>query len=94
MNATWYSQTSELITLMVYVQPGSKHNEIVGLHNNAVKIKLDSPSIEGKANAALLKFVAELFDVSRSHVTLKRGDKSRYKTLEIRNSKANPQNLI
>jgi uncharacterized protein (TIGR00251 family) len=54
----WYRRDGETITLTLHVQPGAKRNEIVGLHGNALKIKLAAPPIEGCANDALLKFIA------------------------------------
>ena len=94
MEATWYHIKNEIITLKIVVQPGSKQNEVIGLHNDALKIKLSTPAIEGRANAALLKFIAQLFDVSKTNITLKRGDKSRYKTIEIRNSLVQPEDVL
>lgn len=94
MSATWYIQANDIITLKTYVQPGAKNNEITGLHNDALKIRLTAPAIKGRANAALLKYIAELFDVPRANIILKRGDTSRYKTIEIHHSRVNPDNLL
>lgn len=94
MSATWYIRANDLITLKIYLQPGAKQNEITGLHNNALKIRLTSPAIEGRANVALLKYIAELFDVPRANIKLKRGDTSRYKTIEVHNSRVNPDDLF
>ncbi|MBP6918979.1 MAG: YggU family protein [Legionellaceae bacterium] len=94
MNASWYTQTEDVIVLKIYVQPGAKHNEIVGLYNNALKIRVATPAIDGRANVALLKYIAELFEVSRREIILKRGDTSRYKSIEVRNSRVNPDHLL
>ena len=94
MNASWYTQTEDVIVLKIYVQPGAKRNEIVGLYNDALKIRVATPAIDGRANAAILKYIAELFDVSRREIRLKRGDTSRYKSVEIRNSHVNPNHLL
>ncbi len=83
---SWCQKADGIITLMLYVQPGSKHNEIVGMHGDALKIKLATQPIEGRANKALLHYIAKLFDVPLSQVTLKRGKKSRNKTIEVRAS--------
>ena len=93
-NATWYHHENQMITLKVIVQPGSKKNEVLGLHDEALKIKLTTPAIEGRANAALLKFIAQLFDVPKTYVTLKRGDKSRHKTIQIKNSRVRPEDIL
>ena len=94
MSAAWYTQAHDIITLKTYIQPGAKHNAIMGLHNDALKIRLTTPAIEGRANSALLKYIAELFEVSRANITLKRGDTSRYKTIEIHHSRINPDTLL
>ncbi len=94
MNVAWYIQANGIITLKTYVQPGAKHNQITGLHNDVLKIRLTTPAIEGRANAALLKYIAELFDVSHANITLKQGDTSRYKTIEIHHSRVNPDDLL
>ena len=94
MSASWYTKKADDMTMKIYVQPGAKHNEIVGLYNDALKIRVITPAIDGRANVALLKYIAELFDVPRKNITLKRGDTSRYKNIEIRHSRVNPDNLL
>lgn len=91
---TWYQKTGDIILLTLYVQPGAKHNEIVGMHGNALKIKLATPPIEGRANKALLRYMATLFEVPLSNITLKRGTKSRQKTIEIRSSRIDPDIML
>ena len=94
MNATWYIRGNDLITLKIYLQPGAKQNEMTGLYNDALKIRLKAPAIEGRANEALLKYIAELFDVPRANIKLKRGDTSRHKTIEVHHSRVNPDDLF
>ena len=70
--------------LAIRVQPGAKANEIVGWTADAqggevLKIRLRAPAIEGKANAALVEFLAEVLHLRPRQVTLERGDKSRSK---------------
>jgi uncharacterized protein (TIGR00251 family) len=71
------------IMLTLHVQPGAKHTEVAGLHGDALKIRLAAPAIEGKANAALLRFLSEAFGVPQRAVTLVRGETSRRKTVKI-----------
>ena len=89
----WYKYDAEMITLFVYVQPGAKRTEIAGLHGDALKIRLNTPPIDGRANATLLKYLAQLFNVPTRHVTLLRGDKSRHKQLSIIGSSVAPTNI-
>ncbi len=69
--------------LEVHVQPGAKTTEAVGLHGDRLKVRLAAPPVDGKANEALLTFVAESLGVPRSRVSLLRGQTSRQKTVAI-----------
>jgi len=55
----------------------------MGEHGGAVKIKLHSPAVEGKANAALICFLAERLKISRRAIALERGHKSRHKLIWV-----------
>lgn len=92
--SAWYRLHDGGITLTLHVQPGAKRSEIVGLHGNALKIKLAAPPVEGRANEALLKFIAELFDVPLRNVELKQGEQSRRKVVVILASKVSPETLL
>ena len=72
------------VTLRLHIQPGAKKTEVVGLHGNALKIRLAAPPVDGKANHALIGFIAERLGVAKSAITLKSGHSSRRKVLEIR----------
>ncbi|MEJ0000896.1 MAG: DUF167 domain-containing protein [Verrucomicrobiota bacterium] len=74
--------------LAVRVQPGAKANEIVGWMTDApggplLKIRLRAPAVEGKANAALLEFLAERLGLRPRQLALERGDKSRAKIVLV-----------
>jgi uncharacterized protein len=80
----WYRLgTAGRITLTLHIQPGAKKTECTGLHGDALKIRLAAPPIDGKANAALIEFVAERLGLQKSAVTLKSGQTSRRKVLEL-----------
>jgi uncharacterized protein len=70
-------------TVTVRVQPGAKRNAVVGLHGDAVKIALSAPPVDGKANEALIAFVAERMSLPRARVSLVAGAASRSKVLRI-----------
>lgn len=89
----WYRQENDTLIVNIYVQPGAKRTEIVGFYGDALKIRLASPPIDGRANDALLNFVAQLFDVPRRQVELIRGDKSRHKKVAITGSKIEPLSI-
>lgn len=71
------------ITLTLHIQPGAKKTEFAGLHGDALKIRLAAPPVDGKANEALIKFVAGVLRLPKSAVNLKSGQTSRRKVLEV-----------
>lgn len=76
------------ITLTLHIQPGAKKTEFAGLHGDALKIRLAAPPVDGKANDALIKFVAETLKLPKSAVNLKNGQTSRRKVLELSGAEA------
>ncbi len=72
------------LTLTLHIQPGAKKTEFAGLHGDALKIRLAAPPVDGKANEALIKFLADFVGVAKAAVILKSGQTSRRKVLEIR----------
>ena len=80
----WFRVASDgRITLTLHIQPGAKKTEFAGLHGDALKIRLAAPPVDGKANAALIKFVADELRLPKSAVNLKSGQTSRRKVLEV-----------
>jgi uncharacterized protein len=71
------------LVLKVYAQPGAKRTAIVGLHDQMIKIAIKEKALEGAANEALRKFLAATFNVSKSSITLIRGETSRQKVLAV-----------
>lgn len=71
------------LILRVQVQPRASSDAFAGIHAGAVKIRLNSPPVDGKANAALIAFLAEAFGVARRQVTLLKGETGRSKQLRI-----------
>ncbi len=92
--AGWYRRRDDVITLTLHVQPGAKRSEIAGLHGDALKIRLAAPPIEGRANEALLKFIAGIFSVPLRNVELHHGSQSRHKVLTVTGSPIDPESLI
>ncbi len=92
--SAWYRRNGEVLTLTLHIQPGAKRTEVAGLHGEALKLRLAAPPVEGRANEALLKFVAAFFDVSLRQVELKQGAQSRHKVVAITGSKVEPERLL
>jgi hypothetical protein len=91
---TWYRSTGNIITLTLHVQPGAKQTTIAGLHGDALKIRLAAPPVEGRANEALLRFIADVFKVPLRDVELKQGEQSRHKCVEVLGSAVAPKELL
>jgi uncharacterized protein (TIGR00251 family) len=71
------------IILKVYLQPKSSKNEVVGPYRDGIKVKVTAPPVEGKANEALIRFLAKEFGISPSCIEIVKGLHSRQKTLRI-----------
>ena len=67
----------------VRVHPGAKRDAITGTHDGALKISLTTPPADGRANAALIAFLAVQLELPRSQVELLTGATSRSKTLRV-----------
>ena len=83
MTAVWLRQGERQTTLTLHIQPGAKKTEVAGEHGDALKIRLAAPPVAGKANVALIAFVADRLGVAKSAVSLKSGQTSRRKVLEV-----------
>jgi hypothetical protein len=79
----WCREDRGALVLSLHVQPGASRTEVAGVHGDALKIRLAAPPVDGKANAALLRFLADAFGVPLRSVTLERGETSRDKRVRI-----------
>lgn len=80
-------QTTEKgVLLRVFVQPRASRNQLVGLLDNEMKVRLTSPPVDGAANALCIKYFAKLLGIARSEIELVAGEKSRHKRLLIRHA--------
>jgi uncharacterized protein len=81
-------ETSAGVTLAVRAQPGAKKTAITGTYgegsNAQLKIAVQAPPVEGRANQALIAFLADLFSVSRASVELISGEIARNKVFLLR----------
>ncbi len=69
--------------LAVKVTPGSKRNQIIGFANGVLRVKIAAKALDGKANDALVEYMAESLGIRPSNVSIIRGLKSRDKVLQI-----------
>jgi uncharacterized protein (TIGR00251 family) len=71
------------VQFAVRVIPGASKNEVAGIQDGALKIKLTAPPVEGKANKACIDFLAHLLGMRRSALAIASGEKSRKKIVTI-----------
>ena len=74
------------LLLRLHVQPRAAHNQVAGLQGEALKLRLTSPPVDGKANKAVIATLARLLDLPKSSLTLRSGLQSRTKTVRIENA--------
>ena len=70
-------------TITVKVMPRSKENKIVGFKDGILRVRITAPPLSGKANKALVVFLADVWNVPQSSIKIVRGETSREKILEV-----------
>jgi uncharacterized protein (TIGR00251 family) len=65
------------------VTPGATRDQVIGFYGNRLKVKVRGPALEGKANAALLVFLASVLQLKPKQLSLHSGHKARVKLLHI-----------
>jgi uncharacterized protein (TIGR00251 family) len=78
------AQDGECIFLDIKAQPGASKSEITGIQENRLRIRIAAAPEDGRANGELVAFIAGLLRCPRKDVTVKTGEKSRLKTLAIK----------
>lgn len=81
------------LRLRIFLQPKASRDQIVGLHDNELKMAITAPPIDGAANAHLLKFLSKLFKVPKSTIILEKGELQRHKQLFIPSPKQIPPEI-
>jgi len=76
-------RTSRGVRMTVRVQPRASANEIVGVHGDALKVRLTAPPVEDAANDLLVKFLADTFGIPTRAITIVAGASSRTKIVEL-----------
>lgn len=78
-----YRWRQDVLLIDIRDQPGAKHDEIASIHGSRLKIRINAPPVDGKANTQLVKYISQVFKVRRTRVKILSGEKSRDKQLEI-----------
>lgn len=75
--------TDTKTTIRVRVLPRTSKNQIVGIDGGVFKVKLTAPAVEGKANKALVQFLAKKLGLPKRDIEIVSGERSREKSLKI-----------
>lgn len=84
----WLRQERDACLLILHVQPGAKRTEVAGEHGDALKVRLAAPPVEGRANQALIGYLAGALRIPKRQVTLVSGEASREKRVRIEGTDA------
>ncbi|MGZ8290256.1 MAG: DUF167 domain-containing protein [Telluria sp.] len=84
MSRAWCSAVAGGVRLAVQITPNAKKTEVIGVLDEALKLKLQAQPIEGKANEALVRYLAGVLAVPRSAVVITHGLTSKRKLIEVK----------
>ena len=91
MSRAWCSTLPGGVRLSVQITPNAKKTEVIGVLDDALKLKLQAQPIEGKANEALVKFLAGTLGVPKSAVTITHGQTNKRKLIEVASATLTPE---
>jgi uncharacterized protein (TIGR00251 family) len=89
----WWAAADDGIDVSVRVTPGARRSEVIECSPQRLRVRVSARAVDGQANAELRRFLAELFGVRRSAVTIERGEHSREKLARIRGISSPPDHL-
>ena len=79
----WLSRDAESLLIDVRIIPRASRNQVVGISNQRLKLKITAAPVDGKANEALIRYLSDLFGVAKSRIDIVRGHRGREKTVSI-----------
>ena len=80
----FYEIKGDKVSLRIKAQPAASKNEFCEIYGeDAIKIRIKAPAVEGAANKELLKFLAKSFKVPKSDILFKTGQTSKIKIVEF-----------
>lgn len=82
-SAPWCRPVAGGWALTIRVQPGARRTEVVGAHGDALRVRVASPPVDGKANAELVRFLAAHLGLPARSVEVVRGHASRTKVVHV-----------
>lgn len=78
---TWLRETAEGVRIEILVQPRASRTRAVGEHDGRLKVQVAAPPVEGAANEALVKFLAERLRLPKARIDLSAGEAGRRKSV-------------
>lgn len=90
----WYRRTGERLLLEVHVQPGASRTAVAGLHDGRLKVRLAAQAVDGRANAALVNFIAAQLGAAKRGVSIETGIASRRKRVLVLGATRAPETLL
>lgn len=90
---SWFCWQQRELQLELQIQPGAKHDTIVGLHGERLKLKIHAPALDGRANHQLIEFLATCFGTAKTNVSIVRGELGRSKSVRIKHVSCMPSEL-
>lgn len=91
MSRPWCAAVPGGVRLAVQITANAKKTEVIGVLDDALKVKLQAQPIEGKANEALIRFLADRLSVPKSAITLTHGQTNKRKLLEVATARLTPE---
>jgi uncharacterized protein (TIGR00251 family) len=82
------------IRLVVQITPNARKTEVIGMMDDALKIRLQAQPIEGKANEALIRYLADAFKIPKNSVKITHGHTSRRKTVELSTNRLTAEEVM
>ena len=86
MSRSFLTADARGLRVRVHLQPRAAHNRVVGQHGDALKAQVTAPPVDGRANQALERLLAELTDLPPSAVRVVAGARGRHKLVELHTS--------
>lgn len=83
MSKEWCCASTRGVRITVQITPNAKRTEVIGLLDDALKIRLQAQPIEGKANEALVRYLADRLDVPKSQVSIMHGHTGKRKIIDV-----------
>lgn len=93
MSRPWCTALPGGVRLAVQITPNARKTEVIGVHEDALKLKLAAQPIDGKANQALIAYLAKTLALPRSAVTITHGHTAKRKLIEIAAPALTPEAL-